>query len=215
MSWWSHQAQVPQATYSTLFFWDGGWGWGRMGSSMCQSNSRHCGSCKTKWFGIFGGLGLLALEWFCHWALWMDFGSTQILCRNTQHTALCATRSLPLASSFFITWDSRLVLKKLSHGWRKHGSMFSLPLYVCRWDDKNPRPCRSHLHGLFSFPTAHLPAVLAQRRGRDTCLSATHSYLRNWNRSRIIMWTKIAVWALITVGHIIVKVIMIMVMFMK
>lgn len=49
--------------------------------------------------------------------------------------------------------------------------------------------CRCHLPGLSSFPTAYQSAVLAQKWGRAMCFSVTHSYLRNWNRSRIIMWT--------------------------
>ena len=77
-------------------------------------------------------LGLWASGWLCDCALWVDFGSTQTICINTEQTGLCAAWSLSLVSSVFIPGDSRLVLKKLSHGWRKLGRVFGLPLHMCR-----------------------------------------------------------------------------------
>lgn len=97
------------------------------------------------------------------------------------------------------------VLKKLSHGWRKLGGAFSLSLRVCRWNDEKPAPVKAPSACIVFLPhCAPVCRVLAQRRGRYTCLSTTHSCWRNWNRSSIIMCMKIAIWALITVGTIIV-----------
>lgn len=106
------------------------------------------------------------------------------------------------------------ILKKLSLGWRRVGRAFSESLRVCRWNYAKPAPVKvPSAWVVFLYHCSSVCKVLAQKRGRYTCLSATHSCLRNWNRSRIIMWTKIAIWALIMLGNIIVKVMMITVMF--